>query len=105
MSVSIRLAKIGKKYAPTYKVVAVPTRSKRTGEYLEVLGTFNPNVKPFAVNIEKDKVSAWEKNGAIVSKAVKEILTDSYAFKPYNPKAEKKAAEKAKKAAAEAAQA
>jgi len=103
MSVSIRLAKIGKKFAPTYKVVAVTTRSKRTGEYLEILGTFNPNVKPYSVQIEKDKVAAWEKNGAIVSKAVKDIIADTYTFKPYNPKAEKKAAEKAKKAA-EAAQ-
>ena len=103
MSVSIRLAKIGKKYAPTYKVVATTTRSKRTGEYLEVLGTFNPNVKPFAVIIEKEKVQAWEKNGAIVSKAVKDLLEDKYTFKPYNPKAAKKAAEKAKKAAEAAA--
>ena len=46
MSVSIRLAKIGKRYQPTYKVVAIPTRYKRVGEYLEVLGTYNPNLKP-----------------------------------------------------------
>jgi small subunit ribosomal protein S16 len=103
MSVSIRLAKIGKKYQPTYKVVAVPTRSKRTGEYLEILGTFNPNVNPFAVNIDKEKLNDWAKKGAIVSKAVTDILEDKYSFKKYNPKAAKKAAEAAKKAA-EAAQ-
>jgi small subunit ribosomal protein S16 len=104
MSVSIRLAKIGKKFQPTYKVVVAPTRSKRTGEYLEVLGTFNPNVNPFAVNIDKDKLNDWAKKGAIVSPAVSKILDDKYTFKTYNPKAEKKAAEAAKKAA-EAAQA
>lgn len=103
MSVSIRLAKIGKKYAPTYKVVAVPTRSKRTGEYLEVLGTFNPNVKPYSVNIEREKVAEWKKKGAMISQAVADILEDKYTFKPYNPKAEKKAAAKAKQQA-EAAQ-
>lgn len=103
MSVSIRLAKIGKKYAPTYKVVAVPTRSKRTGEYLEILGTFNPNVKPYSVNIEKEKVAEWKKKGAMISQAVTDILEDNYTFKPYNPKAEKKAAAKAKKQAEAAA--
>jgi small subunit ribosomal protein S16 len=100
MSVSIRLAKIGKKYQPTYKVVAVTTRSKRTGEYLEILGTFNPNVKPFAVDINKESLNEWVSKGAIVTKAVQDILEDKYSFKPYNPKAEKKAAEAAKKAAA-----
>lgn len=99
MSVSLRLAKIGKKFAPTYKVVAVTTRSKRTGKYLDVLGTFNPNVKPYSVNIDKDKVSEWQKKGAITSKALLDILAGNYTFKPYNPKAEKKAAELAKKAA------
>lgn len=99
MSVSIRLAKIGKKFAPTYKVVATTTRSKRTGKYLDILGIFNPNVKPYIVEIDKDKVSSWEKNGAIISKAVKDIIAGNYEFKPYNPKAAKKAAELAKKAA------
>lgn len=103
MSVSIRLAKIGKKFQPTYKVVVAPTRSKRTGEYLEILGTFNPNVTPFAVDIDKDKLQDWTKKGAIVTDAVSKILEDKYTFKTYNPKAEKKAAEAAKKAA-EAAQ-
>jgi len=99
MSVTIRLAKIGKKFQPTYKVVVAPTRSKRTGEYLEVLGTFNPNVKPFAVNIDTDKLNDWKKKGALVTDAINKILEEKYTFKTYNPKAEKKAAEAAKKAA------
>lgn len=104
MSVTIRLAKIGKKFQPTYKVVVAPTRSKRTGEYLEILGTFNPNVTPFAVNINVEKLNEWKSKGAIVTDAINKILEDKYTFKTYNPKAEKKAAEAAKKAA-EAAQA
>lgn len=104
MSVSLRLAKIGKKYAPTYKVVAVPTRSKRTGKYLDILGIFNPNVKPYIVDIDNQKIEEWKSKGAIVSQAVTDILSGKYEFKPYNPKAAKKAAELAKKAN-EAAQA
>jgi small subunit ribosomal protein S16 len=104
MSVSIRLSKIGKKFQPTYKVVVAPTRSKRTGEYLEVLGTFNPNLNPFAVDINQERLNDWTKKGAIVTPAVNKVLEGTYTFKTYNPKAEKKAAEAAKKAA-EAAQA
>jgi small subunit ribosomal protein S16 len=102
MSVTIRLAKIGKKFQPTYKVVVAPTKSKRTGEYIEVLGTFNPNVKPFAVDINKDKLNEWKQKGAILTDAITKILEDKYTFKVYNPKAEKKAAEAAKKAAEQA---
>jgi small subunit ribosomal protein S16 len=104
MSVTIRLAKIGKKFQPTYKVVVSHTRSKRTGEYLEVLGTFNPNVNPFAVNINTEKLTEWQKKGAKITEAVSKILDNKYTFKIYNPKAEKKAAEAAKKAAEAAAQ-
>jgi ribosomal protein S16 len=48
---------------------------------------------------EKDKLDNWVKNGAIVSPAVNKILENKYTFKVYNPKAEKKAVEAAKKAA------
>lgn len=102
MSVSIRLAKIGKKFAPTYKVVASTTRNKRTGKFLDILGTFNPNVKPFDFKLDQEKFEKWSKNGAIISQAVKDIIDGKYEFKTYNPKAEKKAAElAAKKAASE----
>ena len=102
MSVSIRLAKIGKKFAPTYKVVAATTRTKRTGKYLDILGTFNPNVKPFDFKLDQEKFDKWTKTGAIVSQAVRDIIDGKYEFTTYNPKAAKKAAElAAKKAASE----
>lgn len=99
MSVSVRLAKIGKKYQPTYKVVAVHTRYKRNGDYLEVLGIYNPNLKPHEFRIDHERYNSWIKKGAIVSKAVSDLIAGTYTFKPYNPKAVKKAAELAKKQA------
>jgi len=106
MSVSIRLAKIGKKFAPTYKIVAVTTRSKRTGKFLDILGIFNPNVKPFDFKLDQEKFEKWSKNGALVSQAVRDIIDGKYEFTTYNPKAAKKAAElAAKKAASEEANA
>jgi len=99
MSVSVRLAKIGKKYQPTYKVVAVPTRYKRNGDYLEILGIYNPNSKPQEFRIDQEKYDSWVKKGAIVTKAVSDLIAGTYTFKPYNPKAIKKAAELAKKQA------
>lgn len=106
MSVSIRLAKIGKKFAPTYKIVAATTRSKRTGKFLDILGFFNPNIKPFDFKLDQEKFEKWSKNGALVSQAVKDIIDGKYEFTTYNPKAAKKAAElAAKKVASEEANA
>ena len=42
MAVAIRLARIGKKKAPFYRIVAIDSRRKRDGGSLENLGTFNP---------------------------------------------------------------
>ena len=42
MAVRIRLARMGKKKAPMYRIVAIDKRNKRDGAFLENLGTYNP---------------------------------------------------------------
>ena len=42
MAVKIRLSQIGKKNAPFYRIVAIDSRKKRDGKFLEDLGTYNP---------------------------------------------------------------
>src|SRR2546430_1753752 len=46
MPVKIRLMRIGATRRPFYRVVAVDERKKRTGSYLELLGTYNPLTQP-----------------------------------------------------------
>jgi len=91
MSIKIRLAKIGKKNAPTYKVVVAQTRTKRNGEFLDILGNFNPAAvgKPA---IDKVKLDDWLKRGALLTEPVRKIVEGTYHFIKYNPKAEKKVA-------------
>ncbi len=92
MSVAIRLSKIGKKNAHSFRVVVMPKRSKRDGDNLEVLGFFDPSHNPAKFEIDKTKLDEWVKNGAQVSPAVSELLAGNYKFKKYDPKAEKEAA-------------
>lgn len=91
MSIKIRLAKIGKKNAPAYKVVVAETRSKRNGKFLDILGDFNPTGigKPV---IDKVKLDAWVQKGALITDSVKEMLAGNYKYTKYNPKAEKEIA-------------
>lgn len=69
MAVSIRLARIGKKKAPYFRIVATDSRNKRDGEFLENLGTYNPLTGEL-VQFHSEEIQAWVAKGAIVSDAV-----------------------------------
>ncbi len=70
--VKIRLAKVGRKNDPFYRVVAIDEAKKNIGRALAVLGYWNPRKK--LVDIKKDQVTAWTLKGAQVSAAVKKLL-------------------------------
>ncbi len=72
MAVRIRLARIGKKKAPYYRIVAIDGRSKRDGEYLENLGTYNP-LTGQVVQLHTEKLEVWLTKGAIASDSVIKI--------------------------------
>ncbi len=74
MSVSIRLSVFGKKNFPIYRIVVSETRSKRNGKYLDLLGTYNPRVKPPILEIDRKKLEDWIKKGAIVSNGLSRLL-------------------------------
>ena len=91
MSVSIRLARTGKKNSPSYRIVAVPKRAKRDGENLDVIGHYNPSHVPATFEYSKELLEKWVKNGAIISSAVQKLLDGKYSYTKYDPKAEKEA--------------
>jgi small subunit ribosomal protein S16 len=72
MAVRIRLARIGKKNAPIYRVVAVDSRKKRDGQCIEDLGTYNP-VSGELINFKTERVDAWIAQGAIPTDTVKKL--------------------------------
>lgn len=74
MAVKIRLMRIGAKGRPFYRVVAVDERRKRTGSYLELLGTYNPLTTPKEINLKQDRIDAWVKNGAQLSDGFLRII-------------------------------
>ena len=69
MSVRIRLARIGKKKAPFFRIVAIDGRAKRDGQFLENLGTFNP-LSGEMVQYHAERIQAWVDKGAIPSDSV-----------------------------------
>lgn len=72
--VKIRLMRIGAKKRPFYRVVAVDERNKRTGGYIELLGTYNPISNPKEINLKQDRIDTWIKNGAVMSDGFLRII-------------------------------
>ncbi len=86
MSVTIRLARIGRKNLPAYKVVVSNTRDKRNGRFVDLIGHFNPSVTPQEFKYDKEKFEKWVKNGALVTKSVQKLIDGKYEYLKYTPK-------------------
>jgi len=72
MSVSIKLSRYGAKNSPYYRIIAAPTRSKRDGKNLGIIGSYNPRLKTHELN--KKLYEEWIKKGAIVTEGVRKVL-------------------------------
>src|SRR3989344_7217923 len=86
MPVKIRLMRIGTNRRPFYRVVAVDERKKRTGGYLELLGTYNPLTEPKEINLDQAKIDAWMKKGAQPSNGFLRIIGKAPQRPPRKPK-------------------
>ena len=75
MAVKIRLQRHGKKGKPFYWIVAADARSKRDGKYLEKIGTYDPNQKPAAIDLNFDSALSWLDKGAQPTNTAKAILS------------------------------
>ncbi|MCK4499684.1 30S ribosomal protein S16 [Candidatus Babeliales bacterium] len=69
MAVKIRLSRIGKKHRPYWRVVAVDSRAKRDGAFLENLGTYDPMSKQL-IKFDAENLEKWLNKGAICTASV-----------------------------------
>lgn len=73
MAVKIRLSRIGRKNRPYWRVIAVDSRKKRDGAFLDNLGTYDP-LRHEILQLHKDKITDWVSKGASCSDAVKKLV-------------------------------
>ena len=72
--IRIRLARVGKKGHPSYRIVVADVTAPRDGSYLEWIGNYDPMADPPTVTLKEDRAAHWLKMGAIPSDAVSRIL-------------------------------
>lgn len=78
--------RIGAKKKPFYRVVAVDERAKRTGAYIELLGTYNPLTEPKDIKLKQDRIDYWIKQGAKMSEGFLRIIGKAPQRPPRKPK-------------------
>ncbi len=74
MAVALRLNRQGTKDRPYYKIVAVDSRKRRDGRYIEQVGTYDPMKDGLNYTIDLEKAEKWVGVGARVSETVNSIL-------------------------------
>jgi small subunit ribosomal protein S16 len=87
----IRLARVGKKKQPTYRVVVADARAKRDGRYVEIIGQYNPRTEPNTFVIDEEKARDWMRKGAQPTERIHKLfatvgLMEAPVFPPPKPK-------------------
>jgi small subunit ribosomal protein S16 len=84
MAVKLRLRRMGSKKNPFYRIVVADSRFPRNGRFIEIVGTYNPLVKPVEVKLEEEKIMTWLKNGATPTDTVRNILSNAGVMKKFH---------------------
>ena len=66
-----------------YRIVASDSRRPRDGEYLELIGTYNPVATPAEVKIDEEKALKWLTTGAIPSDTVRSLFSKAGIMKKF----------------------
>jgi len=70
----IRLARIGARKQPYYRVVVIEKERARNGRSVEVVGTYNPRTTPASVELKRERIDYWVSKGAQCSDRVRKLM-------------------------------
>jgi small subunit ribosomal protein S16 len=80
--VMIRLARVGARKQPYYRIVVIEKDRARNGRSIEVVGTYNPRTDPASVELKHERVAYWRGVGAKLSPIVEKLVTKNPAPVP-----------------------
>jgi len=73
----IRLARVGARKQPYYRIVVIDKERARNGRSVEVVGTYNPRTNPASIDLKRDRVDYWVSKGAQLSETVSKLVSKS----------------------------
>jgi small subunit ribosomal protein S16 len=70
----IRLARVGARKQPYYRIVVIEKDRARNGRSIEVVGTYNPRTNPATVELKHERISYWRSVGAQFTPTVEKLV-------------------------------
>jgi small subunit ribosomal protein S16 len=97
---AMRLARMGAKKKPSYRVVVIEKSHPRDSRSVEISGHYNPTKNPIELSLNDERVQHWLGVGAQPSQTVKRLI--AYKANPPAPREAKPPVAKQAKPAAKA---
>ncbi len=82
MALRIRLRRMGRKNAPTYRIVVAERLAARDGRIVESIGHYNPRTEPVTLSIDRGRALHWLEHGATPTDTAKSLLKKAGVFSP-----------------------
>ena len=73
----IRLARVGARKQPYYRIVVIEKDRARNGRSIEVVGTYNPRTNPASIQLKHERVAYWRGVGAQLSSRVAKLVAQT----------------------------
>ena len=80
MAVKMRLTRMGDKKSPFYRVVVIDSHKARDGQYVDLVGTYNPLNDE--VNLDVEKAKLWISRGVQPTETVRTLLVREKVLEP-----------------------
>jgi small subunit ribosomal protein S16 len=76
--------RLGRKKRPFYRIVVCDSRERRNGNFIEILGYYNPMPEVAEIRIDEEKALDWLQKGAQPTDTVKNILSKNGVIKKFH---------------------
>lgn len=70
----IRLTQTGTTNKKKYRIVAIEEGKRRDGKAHEILGFYDPTVKPAVIKMDTERIKYWQSVGAQLTEGVQKLL-------------------------------
>jgi len=82
MALKIRLRRMGRKDAPTYRIVVAESSMPRDGRFVTSLGHYNPRTEPMTLVVDREAALKWMEKGAVPTDTARSLLKRAGVFGP-----------------------
>jgi small subunit ribosomal protein S16 len=77
MALKVRLARLGAKKKPYYRLVVADSAAKRDGRFLDIVGFYDPNKNPAYLELKNELLDSWVSKGAKPTVTVASLIKNS----------------------------